>query len=116
MSVSHASQYGVPAVMATLKPVKSCQPFDVIVSLELLANSAPGVFPLSAYIAACACPPVPLVVRYSMMSVTVPEFVGVYCVALGIPVWRVVLEVPIVVVPKVAVDRDVCVDALPMFV
>ncbi len=29
-----------------------------------------------------------------------------YCVALGIPVWRVVLEVPIVVVPKVAVDGE----------
>ena len=101
MSVSHASQYGVPAVMATLNPEKSCQPFDVIVSLELFARSVPGAFPLSAYIATCACP---LPVRYSMMSVTVPELVGVYCVALGMPVLKVVLEPPTDVVPKVAPD------------
>jgi hypothetical protein len=36
-----------------------------------------------------------------MMSVTVPELVGVYWVALGIPVLSVVLEPPTVVVPKV---------------
>jgi hypothetical protein len=39
-----------------------------------------------------------------MMSVTVPELVGVYWVALGMPVLSVVLRVPIVVVPKVAED------------
>jgi hypothetical protein len=88
--------------MATLNPVKSCQPFDVTVSLELLANNAPGALPLSAYIAVCACLPVPLPVRYSMMSVIVPELAGVYWVALGIPELSVVLELPTVVVPKVA--------------
>ena len=55
-------------------------------SLELLASSVPGAFPLLAYIAACACPPAPLLVRYSMRSVTVPELVGVYWTALGVPV------------------------------
>ena len=84
--------------MATLNPEKSCQPFEVIVSLELLASNAPGMFPPSAYIATCACP---LPVRYSMMLVTVPELVGVYCVALGMPVLKVVLEPPTVVAPKV---------------
>ena len=86
--------------MATLNPVKSCQPFVVIVSLVLLASNVPGAFPLSAYIAACACP---LPVRYSMMSVTVPELAGVYWVALGIMEESVVLKPPTVTVPKVLV-------------
>ena len=85
MSDWHASQYLVPPVMATLKPEKSCHPFEVIVSLELFASSVPGLPPLSAYMAAWACPPVPLLVMYSMMSVTFPEVAGVYWVALGIP-------------------------------
>ena len=89
--------------MGMLNPVKSCQPFDVIVSLELFASSVPGMFPLSAYIATCACP-VP--VRYSMMLVTVPELVGVYCVALGMPVLKVVLEPPTDFVPKVDEEPD----------
>ena len=41
-----------------------------------------------------------------MMSVTVPELVGVYCVALGMPVLKVVLEPPTDFVPKVDEEPD----------
>jgi hypothetical protein len=41
-----------------------------------------------------------------MISVTVPELAGLYWVALGTAVLSVVLETPIIVVPKVAKEPD----------
>src|SRR5665647_3049747 len=46
-------------------------------------SQAADMHKLQYTLAACACP---LPVRYSMRSVTVPELVGVYWTALGVPV------------------------------